>query len=60
MEYGEKEKGPAIDCAAGFMPLDLPEPTGPAWILGNLFLARYYTVYDREYKKLGIAPSKRM
>lgn len=35
-------------CVFGFRSLDIKAPKGPIWILGDIFLRRYYSVYDRE------------
>jgi saccharopepsin len=35
-------------CVTGIVALDVPEPRGPLFIAGDLFLRKFYSVYNRE------------
>lgn len=49
------DKGNSMTCKLAIMPLEVPKPRGPIFILGGFFLKKFYTVFDREKKVLGFA-----
>jgi hypothetical protein len=45
-------------CKVDLMPVDIPPPNGPIFILGIPFLQKFYTVYDQERRKIGFGVAK--
>lgn len=45
-------------CEVSLMPLDVPPPKGPLFILGIPFLQKFYTVYDQTSRKVGFGVAR--
>lgn len=45
-------------CLFAFMGMDFPAP-GPQWILGDVFMREYYTVFNYNDKTIGFAKAKK-
>jgi len=53
-DYLIEEEGDPL-CVLGILGLDIPAPAGPLWIMGDVFIRQYYTVFDYGNLRLGFA-----
>jgi len=44
-------------CSLALMGLDVPPPRGPLYIMGDMFMRKFYTTYDRDNDRLGFSMS---
>jgi len=43
------------DCRAGLSTLDVPKPNGPVWIVGDMFMMKYFSIFDRDDNTVSLA-----
>ncbi|KAL1276694.1 hypothetical protein QQF64_036317 [Cirrhinus molitorella] len=45
-------------CFSGFQSIDIPSPAGSVWILGDVFLSQFYSIYDRGHNQVGLSDNQ--
>eukprot|EP01068_Selenidium_serpulae_P001476 Selendium_serpulae@DN1620_c0_g1_i1.p1 len=50
-------RNPLLPCLLGIMSMDTAKDGPPQWILGDVFMRKYYTVFDYGKKRVGFAPA---
>jgi hypothetical protein len=43
------------ECLPAFMPINVPRPRGPILVFGEFFMRKFYTVFDRDQRVLGLS-----
>jgi len=43
------------DCRPGLSSLDVPAPNGPVWIVGDMFMMKYFSIFDRDDNTVSLA-----
>ncbi|XP_028426413.1 nothepsin [Perca flavescens] len=58
-QYVRKEMlGNRMFCFSGFQAVDMFSADGPLWILGDVFLTEFYSIFDRGQDRVGFASAR--
>lgn len=53
----DEDKDGNFECYTRISPMDIDEH-GPGWIIGNNFMQKFYTIFDRDHDRVGFAEAK--